>query len=301
MTVIALTGGTGFVGSHVIDWALAAGIRLRALTRRPQPGRAGVTWIAGALDDSASLSEMMRGADAVLHVAGAVDAPDRDAFAAANIEGTRAMIAAARAAGKRRFVHVSSLSAREPRLSDYGWSKEQAEHVVAASNLDWTVVRPSGVFGPRDTETLPLFQFAARHIVPLPPSGGRSSWIFAPDLADLLVRLATAPSVMHMIVEPDDGTPEGWDHRDFARAIGAAVGARVLTLPLPRPALTAASWLGRRVGGPLAKLTPDRIGYLMHRDWVSHAAMPSDVWTPQTDTRDALAATAQWYRAQRLL
>lgn len=301
MSVIALTGGTGFVGSHAIDAALAAGHEVRALTRRPQPDRAGVTWVAGALDDATGLTELVRGADTVLHVAGAVDAPDRDAFAAANIAGTRAMIAAAQAAGPSRFVHVSSLSAREPGLSDYGWSKEQAEHVVAASALDWTIVRPSGVFGPRDTETLPLFQFAARHVVPLPPSGGRSSWIFAPDLAELLVRLATAASAMRMIVEPDDGIPEGWDHRDFARAIGTAVGARVLPLPLPRAALTAASWLGRRVGGSLAKLTPDRIGYLMHRDWVSHAPVPSDIWTPRTATSDALAATARWYRDAGLL
>lgn len=301
MTVIALTGGTGFVGSHVIDQALAAGIELRALTRRPLPERAGMTWIAGALDDTASLATLVEGADAVLHIAGLVDAPDRAAFAAGNIDGTRAILAAARTAGVTRFVHVSSLSAREPGLSDYGWSKAEAETLVRSSDLDWTIVRPPGVFGPRDTETLPLFQFAARGITPMPPRGGRASWIFARDLADFLILLAGSPRLPHATVEPDDGMPGGWEHRAFGRAIGAAVGRKVLSFSLPAPLLRAASWIGRRTGGPLSKLTSDRVGYLVHRDWVSHARPPADMWAPRIDTRDALAATAAWYRDQGLI
>ncbi|MBN8808382.1 MAG: NAD(P)H-binding protein [Sphingomonas sp.] len=301
MTVIALTGGTGFVGSHVIETVLAAGHELRALTRRPQPAQMGVTWIAGALDDPTSLAELMRGADAVLHVAGLVDAPDRAAFAAGNIEGTRAMLTAAQTAGIARFVHVSSLSAREPTLSDYGWSKAGAEALVAASPLDWTIVRPPGVFGPRDTETLPLFQFAARGVTPMPAKGGRASWIYARDLAEFLVLTADPAMFPRTTVEPDDGTPGGWEHRAFGRAVGTAVGRRVLAFSLPAPLLRTASWIGQRVGGPLRKLTPDRVGYLLHRDWVSHARPPADVWRARTDTPAALAATAAWYRAAGLL
>jgi uncharacterized protein YbjT (DUF2867 family) len=298
MTVIAVTGGTGFVGSHFIEHALEQGHQLRALTRRPQAERAGVTWVEGALDTPDSLAVLVQGADAVLHIAGVINAPDRAGFAAGNIDGTRALIAATEAAGIRRFVQVSSLTAREPDLSLYGWSKAEADKLLIASNLDWTIVRPPAIFGPRDQEMLELFKLAKRHVMPLPPAGGRMSVIAVGELIRLLLALPTSNALIREIVEPDDGAPDGWDHRDFARAIGGAMGSKVLPLPLPRPILDAIAALDGLFRGKNAKLTPDRVAYFCHRDWVSHARPPADVWAPQQETPIALAATAQWYRAQ---
>jgi uncharacterized protein YbjT (DUF2867 family) len=271
---------------------------MRALTRRPQPERAGITWIEGALDKPDSLTVLVQGADAVLHIAGVINAPDRAGFAAGNIEGTRALIAATEAAGIRRFVQVSSLTAREPDLSLYGWSKAEADELLIASSLDWTIVRPPAIFGPRDQEMLELFKLAKRHVVPLPPAGGRMSVIAVGELIRLLLALPTSNALIREIVEPDDGRPDGWDHRDFARAIGIAMGSKVLPLPLPRPILDAIAALDGLFRGKNAKLTPDRVAYFCHRDWVSHARPPADVWAPQEATPTALATTAQWYRAQ---
>jgi uncharacterized protein YbjT (DUF2867 family) len=301
MTVIAVTGGTGFVGSHFIELALAQGHQLRALTRRPQPERAGITWVEGALDKPDSLAVLVQGSDAVLHIAGVINAPDRAGFAAGNIEGTRALIAATEAAGVRRFVQVSSLTAREPDLSLYGWSKAEADKLLIASNLDWTIVRPPAIFGPRDQEMLELFKLAKRHVMPLPPAGGRMSVIAVGELIRLLLALPTSNALIREIVEPDDGRPGGWDHRDFARAIGSAMGSKVLPLPLPRLALDAIAALDGLFRGKNAKLTPDRVAYFCHRDWVSHATPSAGVWAPQEETPIALAATAQWYREQKLL
>src|SRR3546814_5033592 len=85
---------------------------------------------------------MVAGADAVMHIAGVVNVPTRAAFEAGNATATAHVVDAARDAGVTRFVHVSSLAAREPALSNYGWSKERAEAVVRDSGLDWTIVRP---------------------------------------------------------------------------------------------------------------------------------------------------------------
>ena len=133
---LALTGATGFVGATLLKAALASGYKVRALTRRPQPAIAGVDWVEGALDRPESLALLMQGADAVVHVAGVVNAPNPSGFERGNIQGTQAIVDAAQSAGIARFVHVSSLAAREPSLSVYGWSKAEAERVVAASGLD---------------------------------------------------------------------------------------------------------------------------------------------------------------------
>ena len=299
--ILAVTGATGFVGGHLLDRALGDGHAVRALTRRAQALREGVTWVEGAFDRADALARLADGAEAMIHVAGVVNAPTRAAFATGNVEGTRAVLAAAEAAGVRRFVHVSSLSAREPALSNYGWSKAEAERLVDTSPLAWTIVRPPGVFGPGDMDVLDLFRMAQRHVVPLPPSGGRASWVYAPELVRLLLALATSECAIGETLEPDDGEPNGWDHRDWARAIGAAVGARVLPLSLPRPLLRLGAAIDGIARGGRAKLTPDRVRYMAHRDWVSRRSPPPTFWRSETDMSSALAATARWYRVRGLL
>ena len=294
--ILALTGATGFVGARLLDQAVAAGHAVRALTRRPQAPRMGVTWIMGDLLDPGALAE---GAEALVHVAGVVNAPDRAGFVTGNIDGTRAILAAARAAGVARFVHVSSLAAREPRLSAYGWSKAQAEALVEASGLDWTIVRPPGVYGPGDMDQRDLFRAARLGIVPLPPRG-RSSIIHTDDLARLLLALCVSGD--RAIHEPEqlDGP---LTHDAFARAIGAAVGRNVVPLHLPGRLLMLAAKADRLLRGERARLTPDRVGYMLHPDWTADPTRypPADLWRPAIDAGTGLAATAAWYRANGLL
>lgn len=294
---IALTGATGFVGGALLPLAIAAGHDIAALTRRAQPARPGVRWIEGALDDAAALDRLVAGTDAAIHVAGVVNAPDRTGFAAGNVAGTQAMLDAASRAGVPRFVHVSSLAAREPQLSDYGWSKAEAETRVAASGLDWDMVRPPAIYGPGDREMLELFRLARYGLALLPPAG-RLSAIHVDDLARLLLALAEAPA-HRMIYEVDDGRDDAWSHRDFARAIGTAVGRRVLALSLPPGAMRLGARIDRRLRGARARLTADRVAYFCHPDWTVDPVRrpPADLWTPEIDTREGLARTAAAYRA----
>ncbi|MGH6614840.1 NAD-dependent epimerase/dehydratase family protein [Sphingomonas sp.] len=301
MSVIAITGGTGFVGGTLIDLALAAGHQVRALARRDQPARDGLTWIAGSLEDTDALAALAAGADAVVHVAGVVNAATPDDFARGNVEGTANMLAAASSLGVRRFVHVSSLSAREPQLSVYGHSKERAEAAVLESDLDWTIVRPPAVYGPGDMDMRDMFRMAKRGIALLPPPG-KISLIEVSDLARLLLALVSHDPG-RIILEADDGAEDGWTHDAFARAIGAAVGQRVLSLALPKALLSLAARSDRLFRGDKARLTLDRVGYLSHPDWrIDPARRPSpDLWQPQIPTPRGLAATAAWYRANSLL
>jgi nucleoside-diphosphate-sugar epimerase len=296
---LAVTGGTGFVGGHLVEIALAAGHELHALTRREQPPRDNLLWVTGDLHTPSALERLIDGADAVIHVAGTISARDAAGFQQGNVEGTLAMLAAATAGGVRRFVHVSSLAAREPKLSLYGGSKARAEELVHGSGLDWTIVRPPAVYGPGDKETLELFRMARLGLMLMPPKG-RVSVIHADDLARLLLAASGPSAPSNILIEADDGKPGGWSHRDFARALAAAVGTKPAILSSPGFLLRLAARADQLLRGEKAKLTIDRAAYFSHRDWVIEAkrACPPQLWAPQIDTVQGLKETADWYRAQ---
>ena len=299
--IVALTGATGFVGQAVLDEAARQGVTIRALTRREQPPRDQTHWVEGDLSDIAALAALCEGADAVLHVAGLTNTPDPAEFEDANVGGTQRMIAAAKSARVKRFVLVSSLSARESSLSAYGASKARAETLVEDSGLDWTIVRPPGVYGPRDVDYFEMFRSAKLGFVPLPPRGA-SSIIHVTDLARLLLALIDAPPalVRKRMFEPDDGRTGGWSHRELAQAIGRAVGRRVFAPHLPQLVLHLGARFDRLLRGDSARLTVDRIGYMTHPNWVARSdrKVPRAVWEPVIPGEEGLRETADWYRRE---
>ena len=296
---LAVTGATGFVGSHLLDVATSTGHEVVALTRREQPPRDRVAWVSGDLHDRAALEHLVDGADAVIHVAGVISGHTPAIFERGNVEGTLAMLAAATAGGVRRFVHVSSLAAREPKLSLYGGSKARAEDLVMHSGLDWAIVRPPAVYGPGDRETLELFRMAKVGVMLMPPKG-RISVVHADDLARLLLALAEPDSPSGILIEPDDAKAGGWTHREFARALGQAVRTKPVIVSSPGVLLRLAARADQILRRDRAKLTVDRAAYFSHRNWVVEPkrAAPADLWQPRIETVHGLADTARWYREQ---
>lgn len=297
---IAITGATGFVGGRMLDLAVRDGYTIRALTRRKQDDRPGVAWVRGALDDKNSLAELCAGADMILHIAGVVNAPDRAGFESGNIAGTLAVVEAAKHAGTRRFIHVSSLAATQPQLSIYGETKAKAEKIVATSGLDWTIIRPPAVYGPGDGEFLDLFKMARLGFVTMPPNAdGRLSVIHVEDLCHaLLALLPEQEDLTAQIFEVDDGKPGGWTQASFARAIGWAIGKRISPVGIPKSLLRLGARADRLVRRDKAKLTADRVNYFCHDDWTIDPAkrLPSQLWQAQIETREGLKDTANWYR-----
>jgi len=299
---LAITGGTGFVGRHVMAEAQARGHGVRALTRKPQRADTGVCWVAGSLETEAALASLVAGADAIIHIAGLTNARSRAEFDAGNAAGTAAMRAVA---GTRPFVHVSSLAAREPSLSHYGASKRQAEDVARGVCGPLVMLRPPGVYGPGDSELLALFKASRFGLVPV-PAGARASMIFAPDLARALVALAEdlagAARTAGGCFEIDDGTG-GYAQAEVAQAAARAIGGQITALPVPGSMLSAAAAFATaaaRLRGKLPTLSFDRARYLAHRDWTANAAplIATGLWKPETGLAKGMALTADWYRRE---
>jgi nucleoside-diphosphate-sugar epimerase len=308
MSTVAVTGATGFVGRHTVAALREVGHEVRALARRDDAALAatGATVVRGALESEASLRELVHGAEVVVHLAGAIRAPDRAAFLAVNAGGAERVAEAAASLPGRRLVHLSSLAARQPGLSPYAESKAAGER-AALSRADRlggvVVVRPPAVYGPGDRATLPILQSLARGwlLAPANRAAARFSLLFAADLGHLIAALVASPPPTGATLEPDDGRPGGYAWRDLAAIAQERLARRVRTVGVPKPALAVAAKLAERytaLGARFPLPSSGKVEELFHDDWVSDARTLAGVpgWRPRTGFADGLPLTLDWYR-----
>lgn len=306
--IVAVTGASGFIGRHLVPLLLADGWTVRALLRRPDAALAamGVQVVAGDLADGPALHRLVAGVDWVVHAAGLVRARDAKAFEITNIQGTADLIAACIAvAPASRFLQVSSLSAREPKVSVYAASKLQGEKMVIEqlAGRRPLVVRPPAVYGPGDKVTLPLFQQLERGFLIAPwlwRRRNRFSLIHVQDLAAFLARLLLVGPERDMPLEPDDGAGAGYGWEDLAKIAAVVLRRPVRLIRLPRwifSALAMPIELIARLRGRLPELSRDKVAELFHPDWVcGTAGLRVLDWTPRTRFQDGFADTISWYR-----
>ncbi len=305
--IIALTGGTGFLGSHVIDCLLESGHSIRALTRQSQPERDGVKWIEGSLSDEASLQNLCDGAEVLLHVAGLTKAINRDTFFDVNVKGSKLLFHAAAEQGVKHVLLISSLAAREPRLSHYGASKAGTEMLLTSRKwpFSWCILRPPGIYGPGDKEILKLLKATKFGILPAPGSSkNRFSMIHARDLANAITALCIKLN-RAAILEIDDGKSGGYQVSDFAECFPGE-NKKPTILPLPFFILGAIGAVNGLIASAInrpAMLTYSTATYLCHPDWTVRQGRRPNLpdWSPQFDLKAGLEDTIDWYQKNGLL
>jgi nucleoside-diphosphate-sugar epimerase len=304
VAIVALTGGTGFIGQRLIAYLVEHGHQVRALTRRPQTEMPGVTWVEGDLDHTEALAQLCANCDVIIHMAGVIKGLHAADFERGNVAGTANILGAATTAGVSRFLHISSLVARAPKLSHYSRSKAAAEDLVRATDLDWTILRPPGVYGPGDRETLALFKAAKGPLMPVAMGRAKVSWIYVDDLC-AAISAAIAPSLRHTIIEVDDGTG-GYTHRQFAHALARAVGGTPKIVALPKFIIWTVGFFNQLIShrrGKAAMLTPGKAREIFYHDWSVRDANLNRLtkWQPHVPLASGLKTTARWLKAQKWL
>lgn len=306
--LVAVTGATGFIGRHLVVALAAAGWQSRLLLRRepevPEWRSLRPQVVAGDLGDAAALSRLVDGADAVIHLAGLIKAPRRRQFFEVNHDGAaRLARIARRTAPDAHFVHVSTLAAREPGLSDYAASKRAGEDaVLEILGACASVLRPPVVYGPGDRETLVFFQLARRRLVPLlGRPGARAAVIHVADLVDLLVRLLEQPPG-GAVLTAADARPQGYRWSEVLTAAANAVGNPAPRfVQAPGALLRGVAAIGdvARAFGSATMLSSQKLRELRHEDWSVSAEELARLpgWTPCFDLNSGFADAAAWYRA----
>ena len=322
---VLLTGANGFVGSHILDrlleLKLPTAILLRAHSDRSfiTDHISKVEVRLGSMDHPSSLGATLDGITHVIHCAGATKALSEAGFFAVNQGGTRNLVEAINQRGTliERLLLVSSLAAAGPGTKDhprhehndpkpvsaYGRSKLAAEReVVESCQVDWTIIRPPAVYGPRDREFLRLFKAAKCHMLPR-FGGGRQelSLVYVTDLAAAIVAALTHANASREIFFA--GSPEVVTATELAQRIATELKVQALPLPLPKAMLWfACQWaeLASKLTQKPNVLSAQKWPELKAPGWVCDVSkLRGEVgYDCRTSLATGLAKTRAWYEAE---
>jgi nucleoside-diphosphate-sugar epimerase len=320
---IAITGATGFVGSHLAETLVSRGHEVTCLARSPKK----LTWISGLpvrvvygdVCDPDSLAELVSGQDTIVHCAGLTKAAALEDYVRVNVDGTVNLLSAIRTHAPRlgRFLYISTLEAMGPSCADkphgedaeqhplsmYGRSKCMAELALRrfSNTLSMTVIRPPAVFGPRDRDIFAYFRLAARGFTPVIGYRNTLSIVYIKNLTTGIALAIERPYGSMRSYFFTDGAPVSWT--DMSEMIARALNKRTVKIRVPAFAVRAVG----SVSGLYSALTHKAL--LISRDKIE--AMKQEFWTasdqrarselgyrPAYTTDQGIKETADWYKAE---
>jgi nucleoside-diphosphate-sugar epimerase len=328
---IAVTGGGGFVGSHVVELLLERGHEVHCLVT---PGKAHpflegsrARLYEGSLQDARCqapypdtrcLAPFLEGCDAIVHVAGLTRARSEAEFMAVNAGGAVALVEAALAVrgGPRHIVAMSSLAAVGPTaegrcadegdelrpLTPYGRSKAAMERALGAydssGRFHCTFIRAPGVYGPRDRDFLQYFRLVKRGLRLIAGRRNVMSLLYVETLAETIAAAVLNPAAYGQAFFVADSGEYDWD--DFSSMVEAAMGRRTLRVRVPEPAVAAVAFFAERAKPFLRRpplLDRSKILEIRQHRWVVSTDKARRLlgFEPSISTGDALAETARWY------
>ena len=315
-----VTGGTGFVGSYLVDELLASGWNVRCTVRSTSKLR----WLEGKkvesvradLNDPASLSGVGKGADIVFNVAGVLRGDTYADYRKGNVETTQNVLDAT--ARVRRFVYVSSITACGPALNGqpltedlpcapvslYGRSKAEAEAAVKSSRTGGaTIVRPPVVYGPRDEGMLDLYRTLARGMRPEIGGPKFTSLVHVRDLARGLV-LAGGDMGIGKTFFLSNREPVSF--KELANLILRGMKKRALRVPIPDRVVRLLGELAEgytKMTGRGGLFSRDKAIEMTQKSWVCSPALAKRLldWEAKISPEEGFKETLEWYKAEKLV
>jgi uncharacterized protein YbjT (DUF2867 family) len=268
--VILVTGGTGFVGGHVVHELRRRDLPVRCLVRDPRKGAKVAGWgcelAEGDVTDPESLRRALAGVDTVVHLVAIRQGRDED-FRRIMVDGTRYLVASSKEAGARRFVHMSALGTSETSrdLVPYYNAKWETEQMVQTAGIPYVIFRPSFVFGP-DGGILPTFVKLAK-LTPVTPIIGsgrqRIQPIWADDVGAYFAEAVERDDVTGRLFEL--GGPDAVSWNEFWERLKRVLGLRRPSVHVPVGLMKVNALLTERLPGDIP-LTRDLLKMLEHGD-----------------------------------
>jgi nucleoside-diphosphate-sugar epimerase len=324
---VAVTGGTGFLGAHIVENLLEEGHDVVCLVRstsdRSHLDALGVEQVPGSLEDPLSLGRLSKDADALVHSAGVVAASRAQGYHRANKTGTHNLLQAIGETPLKTITYVSSLAAKGPSptldprpatdtprpVSTYGESKLGGESALRAyaetTETPATIIRPPALYGPRDQRILGLLKAARRGLYAhFLPHDCHLSLLYGPDCARLVAKSVDAAS-------PRDADVRLWEPGETTLHTSASIysslqevlpGRRIRGVHIPAALLVGAAQIGgllSLVSGPPRMLNPDKVRELRAKHWLADPQSLQGVdWAPTHGLTTGLRATHDWFQQE---
>jgi nucleoside-diphosphate-sugar epimerase len=321
---IAVTGGTGFVGSHVVELLLQRGDRVNCLVL-PQEGKLWLEGIPasdrlrffeGSVTEGASLGPFLAGCEAIVNIAGLTRAKTEEGFIAVNAGGAINLVEAALALpnGPRHIISMSSLAASGPcpeercldeddeqrPLTPYGRSKAALEAALRgyAGRMNFSIIRAPGVYGPRDRDFLQYFKLVSRGLRVIVGERNVMSLVYVKTLARAIVSCILNPAAYGQAFFIADEGEYDWD--DFSAMVEKSLGRKALRIRVPEWLVAVVAFCSEAIK-PLLRRPPlldrHKLLEMRQRRWVVSTAKAERLlgFKPALSTIDAIAETGRWY------
>ena len=319
-----MTGGTGFIGSHLAEALLDRGVQVRCLVRKESD----LKWLKGLpiemtfgdCRDRTSLREAVKDADRVFHLAGITKAVKEKTYFEINASGTENLIRTCLEYNPRlqKFIYVSSQAAAGPcrngdkkRESDqcepvsaYGQSKRMGEELALAHahEIPLVILRPTGVYGPRDKDFYTLFKWVSKRIKP--SFSGKVSLCYVQDVVQAILLAAESQTKSGEIFFLSDGMD--YLMREVGDVFARTMGVRPLSIPIPKWLIFGIASLSEYLSALSGKpplMSKGMAEQIVQKDWRCDITKAKTVlgFTPQYQLSRGAKLTYQWYKNQKWL
>jgi nucleoside-diphosphate-sugar epimerase len=320
-----VTGATGFIGSHLVEELLNRGYEVACLVRKTS----NLKWLEGLntelfegdCSDKDSLNRCVKGQDYIFHLAGLTKTHCKDDFYSVNTQGTENIVEAIKQFNPniKRFVYLSSLSAFGPGngntipnethtphpVSDYGRSKLMGEASILKYRdiIPASILRPSAVYGPRDSEFFLFFKFIKKRVLPY-WGNGCTSLLYIDDLINAILLTVEKEKTIGNIYFLSDGII--YSNNDIISEIASVLKVKAFKIKLPKAFLLTISFFSDRISKIICKSTMinrDKIKELLHDNWICDISKAKKElsFQPRIGIKKGIQWTADWYKIHKWL